>query len=325
DWRNIWLNEGFATYSDELYEYHYRGRASFLSMMRSRAEDYFSEEATDPHPIYDPPPGHEFDWGHSYCKGAWVQHMLRYVVGDTNWAAPGVFFRMLRVFGDSLRFGNANTEDYRRIAEGVTGLDLGWFYDEWVYQLGYPRYTLGWQARQSGNDWSIVLNLSQNNMSGAPACFHMPVEVRVRFASGDTLIRFDVASNPQRIEFPVRAQPTVVDFDPNEWLLDQHTVTVGIEESQGVTAPRLRIAGTSPASGPVHLHLELPASTDVRLEVMDRAGRLVRTLLSGRRPAGRSVVLWDFADDRGHGLGAGVYFVRMVAGHERRTVSLVLP
>ncbi len=325
DWRNIWLNEGFATYSDELYQYHYQGRSSFLSMIRSRADDYFSEEASDPHPIYDPPPGHEFDWGHSYCKGAWVQHMLRYVVGDTNWAAPGLFFRMLRAYGDSLRFGNANTEDYRRIAEGATGLDLHWFYDEWVYQLGYPRYTLGWQARQSDNGWSVLLNLSQNNMTGAPACFHMPVEVRVRFASGDTIIRFDVNSNPQRSEFPVRAQPTGVDFDPNEWLLDQHTVTVGVEENQGVAAPGLRVAGANPNTGPVSLQIELPASVKARLEVIDRSGRLVRTLVADRIPAGRSVVHWGLTDERGRRLGAGVYFVQLVVGQERRAVSLVLP
>ncbi|MEO0077986.1 MAG: hypothetical protein ABIK86_03190, partial [candidate division WOR-3 bacterium] len=310
---------------DELYEYHYRGRSSFLSMIRSRAEDYFSEEASDPHPIYDPPAGHEFDWGHSYCKGAWVQHMLRYVLGDTNWAAPGMFFQVLRAHGDSLKYGNANTEDYRRIAEGVTGLDLGWFFNEWVYQLGYPRYTLGWQGRQSGGNWSAVLNLSQNNMSGAPACFHMPVEVRVQFASGDTLVRFDVTANPQRVEFPVRAQPTAVELDPNEWLLDQHTVTVGIEENHSLAAARLGVVGTNPVSGPVRLNLELPSSTRGRLEVVDLSGRVVRTLVSGLMPAGRSVVDWGLADERGFGLGPGVYFVRLVAGREQRTVSLVLP
>jgi aminopeptidase N len=324
DWRNIWLNEGFATYSDELYEYHYRGRSSFISLIQGRADDYFSEEASDPHPIYDPPPGHEFDWGHSYCKGAWVQHMLRYVLGDTNWASPGVFYQALRAYGDSLRYGTANTDDYERIVEGVTGLDLEWFFDEWVYRLGYPEYHLGWQARQTGEAWSVILNLSQNNMSGAPSCFHMPVELRVRFASGDTVIRYEVASNPQRNEFPVRAQPVGVDFDPNEWILDQASVTVGIEENKAATVTRLTLLGSNPASAAVHLQVELPVSGNVRLEVADRAGRLVRTLASGKLGPGRTAVQWNRTDDRGKRLGQGVYFVRLKAGSEQRTLSLVL-
>jgi aminopeptidase N len=324
DWRNIWLNEGFATYSDELYENYYRGRSSFLSMIQGRADDYMSEEASDPHPIYDPPVGHEFDWGHSYCKGAWVQHMLRYVVGDTNWATPGIFFQVLRAYGDSLRFGSANTEDYRRIVERMTGLNLGWFFNEWVYQLGYPEYNLGWQARQTGDAWSIVFNLRQSNMSGAPSCFHMPVEVRVRFASGDTLIRFDVGTNPQRSEFPVRAQPTSVDFDPNEWILDEHSVTVGIEENDGVVATRLHLAGANPCAGNARLQYELPASAAVKMEVVDRTGRLVRTLVSSIVVAGRHSVSWDRTDNSGRDLAAGVYIVRMRAGAEQRTLSLVL-
>jgi aminopeptidase N len=190
DWRNIWLNEGFATYSDEQYTYHQRGRAAFLTQIQGRAQDYFDEEALDAHPIYDPPyPDHLFDWGHSYCKGAWVQHMLRYVEGDTVWAQPGVFFRALRAYGDSFRYKNANTEDYKRIHEQVTGLELDWFFDEWVYDDWYPTYSLGWQGRQTVDGWEVVLDVAQNNHSGAPAVFHMPVEVRVNWSGGNQTLR----------------------------------------------------------------------------------------------------------------------------------------
>ena len=324
DWRNIWLNEGFATYSDELYENHYRGRSSFQSLIQNRAEAYFDEEASDFHSIFDPPPGHEFDWGHSYCKGAWVQHMLRYVMGDTTWSMTGVFFRMLRAYGDSFRYANANTEDYRRVAEQMTGLDLEWFYDEWVYHGGYPVYTLGWQAVQTGDAWSVVMNLRQNNDNRAPACFHMPVEVRVRFASGDTLVHFDVASNPQRVEIPVRAQATGVDFDPNDWILDQHSTTVGVEEETAIANVALRMGGASPASGSPRLSYDLPASGTARLEVFDRSGRLVRTVTSGKAVAGTHAVTWDRNDNAGMSVAAGVYIARLTAGTDRISTKLVL-
>ncbi|MEO0080033.1 MAG: M1 family aminopeptidase, partial [candidate division WOR-3 bacterium] len=324
DWRNIWLNEGFATYSDELYDYHQNGLGAFLARIRSRAQDYFDEETQDPHPIYNPPPGHEFDWGHSYCKGAWVQHMLRYLVGDTSWAHPGLFFRALRAYGDSFRYKNANTEDYQRIFERETGLVLDWFFNEWVYQLGYPNYRVGWQGREVRDGWEVVIDLAQENMSGAPETFHMPVEVRVRFATGDTLIRYPVTANPQRNIFPVRAEPLEIEFDPNEWLLDEHTVAVGVGELPGSichAAPIFRLLPNPCRLGPeqqVQILYEPSGLRPLHLEVFDPAGRLIRRLTAGPASA-----LWDLTDDAGHRVGPGVYLVRL-AGPRRLSSKLVV-
>jgi aminopeptidase N len=326
DWRNIWLNEGFATYSDELYEYHQNGRSAFLSMINDRALDYFAEEDTDPHAIYDPPyPGHLFDWGHSYVKGAWVQHMLRFVEADTNWAQPGIFFEALRAYGDSFKYGNANTEDYKRIHEQKTGLELDWFFNEWVYDDWYPVYSLGWHGRQNGSDWEVVLDLAQDNGSSAPPIFHMPVEVRVNWSGGNAVIRYDVASNPQVNVFPVGGQPTSVVFDPNDWILEQHDTHVGV--AQGPSVPyhtALRLGGSNPTVGPVRLAYELASAAGARIDIYDGSGRLTRTLLEGQRPAGRYTATWDRQGNGGHSVSAGTYFCRLSTGSESRTIRLVL-
>ncbi len=326
DWREIWLNEGFAVYSDELYEYHRRGRSAFLSMIGSRAQDYFDEEATDPRPIYAPPyPDHLFDWGHTYCKAGWVQHMLRYVEGDTVWSEPGVFFRAMRAYGDSFKYGNANTEDYKRIHEQITGLELDWFFDEWVYNYGYPIYTLGWHGRQNGRGWEVVFELTQNNSSGAPPVFHMPVEVRVSWSGGSATFWYDVTTSPQVNVFPVGAQPTSVSFDPNDWILDQHNTQVAVADvpSSGYRTG-LRLAGPDPSTGPVRLAYELGSAAPARIDIYDGAGRLTRTLLEGQRPAGRYTATWDRKGSGGRSVSAGTYFCRLSAGSESRTIRLVL-
>jgi aminopeptidase N len=326
DWRNIWLNEGFATYSDEQYDFHQNGRSSFLNLIATRAQDYFDEEATDPHPIYDPPyPDHLFDWGHSYVKGAWVQHMLRFVEADTNWAQPGIFFEALRAYGDSFRYGNANTEDYRRIHELKTGLALDWFFTEWVYSIGYPVYSLGWQGRQNGGNWEVVLSLAQDNSAAAPPIFHMPVEVRVNWNGGNATFRYGVASNPQVNVFPVGGQPTSVVFDPNDWILEQHDTHVGV--AQGPSVPyhtALRLAGSNPTAGPARLAYELASAAAARIDIYDGSGRLTRTLLEGQRPAGSYSATWDRKGNDGHTVSAGAYFCRLSAGSESRTIRLVL-
>lgn len=327
DWRNIWLNEGFATYSDELYTWHQRGLSAFLDQIRSRAQDYFAEEATDPHPIYAPPAGHEFDWGHSYCKAAWVQHMLRYVVGDTIWGSPGIFFRALRAYGDSFRYGTANTEDYRRVMERMTGLDLSWFFNEWVYQLGYPNYRIGWQARQTQDGWQVIIDLVQDNMPGAPETFHMPVTVKINFASGDTVIRYPVNENPQRNVFPVSSQPTGIEFDPGEWILDQHSVTVGLqtepEKKPIFNRPRLTVV-SHPIRDAITIHYTLPWPEDIRLEVFDPTGKKIKTLRQEKQTAGSRKITWDRSDELGRRTGAGVYLVRLNAGKKPLTAKIIL-
>jgi aminopeptidase N len=327
DWRNIWLNEGFATYSDELFTWHQQGLSQFYSLIRSRARDYFSEESSDTHPIYAPPAGHEFDWGHSYCKGAWVQHMLRYLMADTVWSRPGIFFATLRAYGESLKYGNASTEDYRRIAERTTGLDLGWFFDEWVYSPGYPVYTLGWQANPAEDSWDLTVDLSQNNISGAPPTFHMPVEIRVVFSGGDTLLRYPVSENPQRNRFRFARQPVGIDFDPNEWILDVHTVMVGIASDRDGNPlpgnPRLAVMG-SPAKRPLTVHYTLPRTAGVQLSVFDATGRMVKRLSGGVQPAGSYTLNWDGTDAANRHLPAGVYLIRLETGNWQQTKKITL-
>ncbi|MBN2464446.1 hypothetical protein JXD38_02310 [candidate division WOR-3 bacterium] len=328
DWREIWLNEGFAVYSDEQYEYHSRGSSAFRSMIASRAQDYFTGEDTAPYPIYDPPEPYSawlFDWGHTYCKAGWVQHMLRFVEADTNWAEPGIFFRAMRAYGDSFRYSNANTEDYKRIHEQMTGLELDWFFDEWVYDDWYPVYSLGWQGRQGPSGWEVVLELSQNNHASAPPVFHMPVEVRVAWSGGSATFRYDVTSSPQQNVFPVGGEPTSVSFDPNDWILDQHSTHVGVSEGPLVSyRTALRLAGQNPSTGPVRLGYELAAAGQARIDIYDGAGRLTRTLFEGQRPAGRYTVTWDRKGNGGRSVSAGTYFCRLSAGSESRTIRLVL-
>jgi aminopeptidase N len=327
DWRNIGLNEGQATYSDELYEEHYRGHASFISLIQSRAQSYFQEDQGDRHPVYDPPPGHEFDWGHSYCKGAWIMHMLRYVVGDTT-AARGRFFEAWRAYGDSFHMGTASFADLERVFETQTGMNLGWFFEDWVYMAGYPNYSARWYGRETGDGWEAVIDLSQSNGSGAPAVFRIPAEVRVNYSGGSSVFRYEVSASPQRNVFSVPSQPLSIEFDPYEWVLDKHTVTVGLAEeseaARGITNAALELRSGNPARGAVRLAAALPTRAAARVEVYDASGRLVRTLTSGEFTAGRHPLTWDRRDASGRSVAAGVYVVRLTAVAERDAVRLVL-
>jgi aminopeptidase N len=320
DWRNIWLNEGFATYSDELYDYHQNGRSSFISLITNRAEDYFDEEAADLHPIYNPPyPDHLFDWGHSYVKGAWVMHMLRYVLNDTIFSQPGIFFQALRAYGDSFKYGVANTDDYCRIVEQVTGQELSWFFDEWVYQAGYPRYTVNWSSVPSGPDYLVRMQIAQNNGAQAPNCFHMPLQVTIRKANGDTLVTIPITSNPQEASFLVSANATSLASDPGQWLLDKSTLYVGIDNATASELAQPLAATPSVVLNASRVRYTVGRPGKVNLEILDAAGRVVNTLVSARSGPGTHYVTWNAMD-----VAPGVYFCRLTTSDRSEQVKLVV-
>ena len=318
DYRNIWLNEGFAEYWDAQYTEHQSGHDAFLSLMDSRARSYFSEDAHNRFATYNPPLSQVYAFGTIYCKGSWIQHMLRYLENDTVLAQTGVFYRALRAYGDSFRYRGASTQDYQRIHERSTGLDLSWFVDEWLYQAGYPQYRLAWSVESVGPDFRVTTNLSQDNGSNAPAVFHMPVQIRFRRISGDTLdtlIVLPVRTSPQIDTFRLGFRPATVSFDPGKWLLGKVAVLAIAEADIPHPAPELEISSPGLARGTIQFHCHAPATAELR--IYDAAGREVRTFALNRGEA-------RIAFDAGM-LPAGIYVARLATRHQAvsRKITIV--
>jgi aminopeptidase N len=278
---DVWLNEGFATWAECMYMGHANGRNYFNTYIRGKAGSYISGDRGRRFPIYNPPWALIYDYGTIYCKGAWVVHMLRWAMGDTTWEQPGVLFRTLRAYGDSFRYGTASTEDFKRICEQQSGLELDWFFDEWVYQAGYPKYHLNWSAEPSGEGFRLITSLAQANGAQAPDYFQTPLPVRVAFASRDTMVTIRPGANPQIDTFAVSAEPVNLVVDPDNWVLDSNYVT-GIAEPADVSSIGLRHLSVSPnpARNRVSVNLSSPLPLDpcpAILSVYDAAGRSVLT------------------------------------------------
>ncbi len=209
-WKDLWLNEGFAVYCDALYTEHAHGYNAFRARMRQFRQAYFEEDAYyGRFPIYDP----EYLWGATvYEKGGWVLHMLRGVVGEQD------FWSIFPAWADSFAYGNAVTENFEEVCEAVSGEDLTWFFDQWVYQAGYPEYEYDYDVTTDGSSWVVELHLNQVQQN-APV-FTMPVQTLVVSTSGDTLettLQSQTAADTFAIPCPW--QPQKVVLDPDAWIL----------------------------------------------------------------------------------------------------------
>jgi aminopeptidase N len=306
-WPDIWLNEGFATYADALWHEHTGGASSLDARMSYFKSEYFAEDAASRFPMYDP----LNLWGATvYEKGAWVLHMLRYLVGDA------AFFDALRAYHASCAYSNAATENFKAVCESVSGIDLDPFFGEWVYQAGYPEYEYAWTSFHDGLRHRLDLYLDQVQ-SEAPV-FTLPVEIRVTTASGSIVHRLPVAGAHEVFQLEFEGEPTAVELDPfNRILKKAAMVPAGIANehpaAEGASASIAARVSPNPARGAARIDFLLGEKRDVALDVYDAAGRRVASShRTGLEPGWHALWVGEGGDARLD--GGGVFFYRLRAG-----------
>jgi aminopeptidase N len=309
DFRDIWLNEGCATSSDANYDWHTLGWSSYIATLLGRAQDYFVEDASYRRPLYDPPLDSIFSWGFTYCKACWVMHMLRFLDQDH-------FFEGMRAYRDSFEYGCACTDDMNTVFSLVYGTDLTWFFDEWVYDQGYPEYEVYWNCIPSGNDFLFRVNVYQVQ-TNAPAVFHMPVQILLNTTGTDTTVTIPITASPQYAEFVIGDSVTSINFDPNYRVLCKYETFYGIEEVvQGDPLYNDLVIGMVPSTHPKVTYV-VNQTGHIRLVLYDVTGRVEHTLFDGVRIPGVYTVAV-------HDLPAGIYFCRLVTPVNEKVAKLVV-
>ncbi len=219
-WADIWLNEGFATYCEAVYEGEEYGPSSYWNVINS--DSYSAKGAVGTVHVSDTADvNYLFDWDLVYAKGAWTLHMLRHVLGDT------LFFRSMYNYAHDprLRFGNASTADFKAVCESTASTNLDYFFNEWIFGEQYPHYSYGWTAVPDGGHYDLTLGVNQSTGTTNPPFFTMPVDVKIIGSGWDTTVT--VWNNMQSQSFAIQTshQPLSVKLDPNGWILnDQDTL-----------------------------------------------------------------------------------------------------
>jgi hypothetical protein len=244
-WYDIWLNEGFASYSESLYREFRSGGStnSYWSRMNARrpsnpdGQVYRTSIAST---------GSIFSTNDVYNKGSWVLHMLRHVLGD------GAFFGVLADYRAAFADDSATTEEFEAALSSSFGEDLGWFVDQWVLNPGSPDYEWNYVADSIAGQDYLKLTIWQTQDLDGYALFTMPIDIRVTTASGSSMHTVWNDAWGEYYVLPLDGPPLAVEFDSDggvagrNWVLwDTRTlVAIPLEPPPVLLAADISLAGS---------------------------------------------------------------------------------
>ena len=267
-WKDIWLNEGFATYLSGLVVEDLDGNSDFTDWKNFRVNQITSEpdgsvyltdqDTTSVNRI--------FNGRLSYSKGAMVLHMLRKKLGDTD------FYQGVQDYlaNPNLAFGYAKTEDFIPIMEAASGQDLTEFFNDWLFDEGYPSFAVSWEML---DPTQLRVVLSQTQSHASVSFFEIGVPLRLQGAGGETMdVVLDHSSDDEEFILNVPFPVISILFDPEYDIISaNNTVTLGLDES--VLNSDLRLI-PNPAISLVEI-LKPESLAIEKIQVFDLQGRLV--------------------------------------------------
>lgn len=212
---HLWLSEGFADYLTNLFIEKKYGQEAATDRLQKAREDVIDFARNSRRPVVDSTTNlMSLLNANSYQKGSWVLHMLRNEVGDS------VFQQIIRTYYNTYKGSNADTRNFEAVAEKVSGRELTWFFDQWLYEPGISKIKARW--KQENGKLFITIN-----RSGA-ANQKLMLWFQTRYADGTTA-KHGIALKPgtTNLEFSYTETNKAVDvtLDPDTKSLMDGSIT----------------------------------------------------------------------------------------------------
>ena len=268
-WKDIWLNEGFATYLSGLVIEDMDGNDDFSTWKQNRINSITSEP--DGH-VYltdqdTTSVGRIFNGRLTYNKGAMVLHMLRNEIGDTD------FYQGIQNYlsDTDLAFNYAKTEDFIPIMEQASGEDLTEFFSDWLYNEGYPSYTIEWNQI---SPTQARITVSQSQSHNSVSYFEAPLPLRLSSIGGDVLdVTLDNSFNTQEFFVDVTFTVDTVEFDPESDIVSKNN-TVLLSDADFIPNAEFLVF---PNPAQTAIHIQKPAEMDIySIRLFNILGQLIR-------------------------------------------------
>lgn len=272
-WADIWVNEGFASYSEHLMlENLFPGQE--VSNMSDRHDNIKSvgngsvwcEDSLNTNRI--------FSGRLSYDKGAAIIHTLRFLINNDS-----LFFASLQQYQTVYADTTASGLDLIQEVEDVTGMNFTNFMQEWYFGEGFPTYNVNWNL--IGSDMHIKIQHT-TSASGVTPLFTNDLELKIdRITLPDTIIRFQIGANISQFILPNASDfVSVTAIDPNNWIINNDgTITYdpSLFASVNETASDNRVTVfPNPTTGP--MMIKMNNAGEYSLDIFDAKGKKINSL-----------------------------------------------
>lgn len=195
-WDHIWLNEGITTFYELLwYRDEYGDDEYFYSMLQTQ-DSYFAESngKIDSTKLNKNIPIEMLD-GKAYDKGASILNLLRYELGESN------FDFAMKNYLQEFQNKNVVTEDLRKSFEKTLSVDLKLFFEQWVYEFGYPHLEIEYIMEDFGK---IEMNVKQiQNEKKMREAFQFNLPIRIIGYEVDTTLIIKISRQEEKFLLPI--------------------------------------------------------------------------------------------------------------------------
>jgi aminopeptidase N len=233
-WSDIWVNEGFATYTDYLANEFILGQAAADAKMNSIHNSVMSQPGGS---VYVPPAEvtydniwRIFDGRLSYNKGAAILHMIRFELQNDE-----MFFQVLKNYQEQFADSTATGLDFMNVLNGTSGQDFTQFFNQWYFGEGYPTYSIVWSQNQTGTYMEVSQSVSEPSIT---PLFEMLMAYKFSFNDGtDTTVCLNQTANLNSFALPVTKEITSLQVDPDNWVLNHvGSITVGLDTDESINS-----------------------------------------------------------------------------------------
>jgi aminopeptidase N len=302
-WQDIWLNEGFATYLSYFY-FEKTDPANHISRLRILNNSITGLPGGSVWVDDTANVGRIFSSRLSYNKGAYLLHMLRWVLGDT------AFFRGVRQYinDPQLAYGFARTNDLKRNLEQASGKNLTEFFSDWFTGQGHPAYTARWS--QNKNKW-VKITLSQATSHSSVSFFEMPLALKFKSGTQEKTVVVNNTKNNEVFWEDIGFVADTLIIDPDYWVLSRNNISIK-EPPASLVDNDIKIYPVPSSSG-ITVAIRNPAAGSVTMRMLNASGQLLsqQQLITPGRDEEIQINISKLA--------AGVYLLRFEAPGVKHT------
>jgi aminopeptidase N len=309
-WEDIWLNEGFASYGEFLAYEKLVSKAAADAEMLDVHDNIKSQPGGS---VYVSDVSNEtriFSSRLSYNKGSSLVHTLRYLINDDS-----LFFHAVQIYLQQFKNSNANTNDLLSLLTAETSIDFTDFINQLFYGEGFPDYDVTWNYKSG----KLYLEINQSTSApNATPLFTLPVEYRIRYAGGDTIVRLSPTTASDRFIVFLNQEVTGIEVDPFNGLVNDASVQynpnlifafTGVDEIE----KELNIH-VYPNPGKNNITIDAKSNfSEKKIRVFNVVGKNMLSLV-----ATSETTLLDTSS-----FPSGIYFIEVVNGNKSRIFKWV--